>query len=152
MLTGESWPRSKAPGRHGARRVDQSRKSADRARDGGRRGTRLAALARLVERAASERPRMALLADRVAGWFVAALLGVAAATGLLWWQIDPSRALAVTFAVLVVCCPCALSLATPAALAAAAGALGAAAFWSCAAMRWRRWRASPTWCSTRPAR
>ena len=53
-----------------------------------------------------------------------ALLGIAVATAIAWWQLDPARALAVTFAVLVVSCPCALSLATPAALAAAAGALG----------------------------
>src|SRR5208283_5381689 len=57
-------------------------------------------------------------------WFVAALLALAAVTGLVWWQLEPTRALAVTFSVLVVSCPCALSLATPAALSAAAGALG----------------------------
>src|SRR5206468_9628061 len=63
-------------------------------------------------------------ADGVAAWFVGALLVVAAGTALAWWQIDASRALMVTFAVLVVSCPCAMSLATPAALATAAGALG----------------------------
>jgi Cu2+-exporting ATPase len=78
---------------------------------------------RLVERAASERPRVARVADRVATWFVGTLLVLAAIVAVVWWLHDPSRALAVTFAVLVVSCPCALSLATPAALAAAAGAL-----------------------------
>jgi Cu2+-exporting ATPase len=86
--------------------------------------TRLASIERLVERAGSERPRIARIADRVARWFVAALLLIAAATAIAWWQLDPARALAVTFAVLVISCPCALSLATPAALAAATGALG----------------------------
>ena len=85
--------------------------------------TRLAAVLRLVERAASERPRLARVADRIATWFVGALLALAAIVAIAWSQHDPARVLAVTFAVLVVSCPCALSLATPAALAAAAGAL-----------------------------
>jgi Cu2+-exporting ATPase len=86
--------------------------------------TRLAAIERLSERVAGERPRVARTADRIAGWFVGALLVLAAVTALVWWQIDASRVLPVTFALLAVSCPCALSLATPAALAAAAGALG----------------------------
>ncbi len=123
VLTGESRPRTKAPGdavlagsivRDGALVVRVTAAGA---------ATRLAAVERLAERAAGERPRIARVADRVAAWFVAALLVLAAITALVWWQLDPSRALAVTFAVLVVSCPCALSLATPAALAAAAGAL-----------------------------
>ena len=85
--------------------------------------TRLAAIERLSERAASERPRVARAADRIAAWFVATLLLLAAGTAVAWWQIDSARVLAVTFAVLVVSCPCALSLATPAAFAAATGAL-----------------------------
>jgi Cu2+-exporting ATPase len=78
----------------------------------------------MVERAATARPRNPRLADRAAGWFVAVLLAIAATTALVWAELDASRVLLVTFAVLVVSCPCALSLATPAALAAAAGALG----------------------------
>ncbi|AQV94576.1 copper-translocating P-type ATPase [Cupriavidus necator] len=87
-------------------------------------GTRLAEIVTVLDRALAEKPRLATLADRVAGWFVATLLVLAALTGLVWgvW-IDPSRALLVTIAVLVVSCPCALSLATPAALAAAGAAL-----------------------------
>jgi Cu2+-exporting ATPase len=87
-------------------------------------GTTLAAIARLVDRAADARPRSVASAERVAAWFVAVLLAVAAGAALFWLQHDPSRALAVTFAVLVVSCPCALSLATPAAVAVAGGALG----------------------------
>ncbi len=86
-------------------------------------GTRLAEIVALLERALADKPRLAVIADRVAAWFVAALLLIAAAVGLLWWTIVPERALMVTVAVLVVSCPCALSLATPAALAAAGAAL-----------------------------
>ena len=71
----------------------------------------------------TDKPRMAELADRVAGRFVAVLLGWALLTAIAWWWIDPTRMFAVTVAVLVVSCPCALSLATPSALAAASGAL-----------------------------
>ncbi len=123
ILTGEAQPRAKTPGdavlagsvvRDGALVVRVSAAGET---------TRLAAIERLAERAANERPRIARLADRIAGWFVGTLLALAALTAAIWWQVDPSRVLAVTFAVLVVSCPCALSLATPAALAAAAGAL-----------------------------
>ena len=85
--------------------------------------TRLAAILRLAERAAAERPRLARVADAVAKYFVAALLLIAGVVALVWSVIDPSHALAVTVAVLVVSCPCALSLATPAALGAVSGRL-----------------------------
>ena len=124
VLTGESRPRTKEVGDPVlAGSINRESPLIVRVAASGE-ATRLAGIARMVERAASERPRAARLADRVAAWFVAALLTVAAVAGLAWLQFDPSRALAVTFAVLVVSCPCALSLATPAALAVAAGALG----------------------------
>ncbi len=88
-------------------------------------GTRLAAIQRLMERAAAEKPRLVELADRVAGRFIVALIVLAVFTALAWWWIDPSRALWVFVAVLVVSCPCALSLATPAAMTVATGALAA---------------------------
>ncbi|MBI5790850.1 MAG: heavy metal translocating P-type ATPase [Rhodocyclales bacterium] len=87
--------------------------------------TRVAAIQRLMERAAAEKPRLVEMADRVAGRFIVALLLLAVATALAWWWLDPSRALWVFVAVLVVSCPCALSLATPAALTVATGALAA---------------------------
>jgi Cu2+-exporting ATPase len=58
--------------------------------------------------------------------FVWVLLALAASTGLYWLNADPARALWVCVAVLVVSCPCALSLATPAALTVATGALARA--------------------------
>ena len=86
-------------------------------------GTRLAELARLVESAQAHRPALALGTERIAGWFVAGLL-LAAAVVYAWWRVhEPARAFEVVLALLVISCPCALSLAVPAALAAAHGAL-----------------------------
>ncbi|MCC7115795.1 MAG: heavy metal translocating P-type ATPase [Burkholderiales bacterium] len=124
MLTGESWPRSRRTGdRVLAGSATRDRPLVVRV-DAVGDATELAAVIRLVDRAASARPRVARLADRAASVFVAGLLAVAAATAAGWLVVDPSRALAVTFSLLVVSCPCALSLATPSALATAAGALG----------------------------
>ncbi|WIM05568.1 MAG: heavy metal translocating P-type ATPase [Candidatus Nitricoxidivorans perseverans] len=89
-------------------------------------GTRLATIQRLMEHASAEKPRMVEMADRIAARFVLALLVLAAGTGLFWWAVDPARALWVFVAVLVVSCPCALSLATPAALTVATGAMSRA--------------------------
>jgi len=88
--------------------------------------TVLAGIVRLLDRAAAEKPPLAALADRVAGQFVLGLLLVATCTALWWGVHDPARALWITVAVLVITCPCALSLATPAALAAAASGLARA--------------------------
>src|SRR5690554_781470 len=85
--------------------------------------TRLAAIRRLIERAAQERPAVATQADRVARVFIAALLGASVLTWGVWQFIDPSRALWIFVSVLVVACPCALSLATPTALTVATDAL-----------------------------
>jgi Cu2+-exporting ATPase len=79
----------------------------------------LAGLLKLVERAGSAKPQIAQWADRAASWFVAALLLFAAASFGFWCWHDAARAWPVAIAVLVVSCPCALSLATPSALAAA---------------------------------
>ncbi len=84
--------------------------------------TRLAAIRRLVERAAAEKPKLVEMADRIAARFVVALIALAVLTAGVWWFVDASRMLWVFVAVLVVSCPCALSLATPAALTVATGA------------------------------
>ena len=86
-------------------------------------GTRLSAIIQLMERAAAEKPRIVELADRVASRFVAVLLIVAALAALVWYWIAPDKALWIMVSVLVVTCPCALSLATPIALTVGAGAL-----------------------------
>jgi Cu2+-exporting ATPase len=85
--------------------------------------TVLAAIVRLLERAQTERPAIARLADRWASWFVGAVLLATAIVAGSWAAIDPSRAFETTLAVLVVTCPCALSLATPTAITAATAAL-----------------------------
>lgn len=85
--------------------------------------TRFAQTVALMAQAASQKPRLAQLADRVARPFLIGVLVAAMLAGLLWWPSGPGPALMVVVAVLIVTCPCALSLATPAALLAAAGTL-----------------------------
>ena len=85
--------------------------------------TVLSTILRLVERAQSEKPAIARLADRVASRFVVAILLLATAVASYWYFNDSSQWLSITISVLVVTCPCALSLATPAAITAATGSL-----------------------------
>lgn len=85
--------------------------------------TRLSAIVRLLERAQSEKPRLAEIADRVSQWFLLFILVSAAVVGFAWWEIDSSRAFWVVLALLVATCPCALALATPTALTTATGTL-----------------------------
>jgi Cu2+-exporting ATPase len=85
--------------------------------------SRVSQILRLVERALHERPSIGRAADRVAAWSVAGILVAAALAGGYWWLNDPARALPVVVAVLVVSCPCALSLAVPTALASATASL-----------------------------
>jgi Cu2+-exporting ATPase len=78
---------------------------------------------RQMERASSQKPRWALLADRVATAFVGIVIALAALGAVAWMLVDPSKALEVAVATLVVTCPCALSLATPVAVTACVNAL-----------------------------
>ncbi|MDR3054156.1 MAG: cadmium-translocating P-type ATPase [Zoogloeaceae bacterium] len=123
LLTGESHPVKKTPGdavTGGAVNVDSPLIVRV---DAVGEDTRLSAIIRLMERAAAEKPGLVVLADRVAQWFVLAVLVVAALTAAGWYWFAPSRALWITVSVLVVTCPCALALATPIALTVASGAL-----------------------------
>lgn len=85
--------------------------------------TQLSAIVRLLERAHEEKPQVARIADRLAGYFVAAVLLTAITVCISWWFIAPEHAFWITLSVLVVTCPCALSLATPTALTVATGTL-----------------------------
>ncbi len=123
LLTGESTPIPKRPGDalaagslnlSGPLTVRLTRAARD---------SRLQEIADLVEAASARKPRIAQIADRWAGPFLVAVLVLAALAWAVWHVIDPSRAIWVAASVLVVTCPCALSLATPTALLAAAGTL-----------------------------
>jgi Cu+-exporting ATPase len=119
MLTGESLPVDKAEGapvyagtlnHHGALAVRVARAGA---------ATALARIARAVEDAQGGKPPIARLADRVATYFVPAVLALAALTLIAWLAAGAGAGAAVErmVAVLVIACPCALGLATPAAVA-----------------------------------
>jgi Cu2+-exporting ATPase len=85
--------------------------------------TRIEAIVALMRDAMSQRPALARAADRWAGPFLWAVLLLAAGAAAVWSVIDPSRAVWVAVSVLIVTCPCALSLAAPSALLAATSAL-----------------------------
>jgi Cu2+-exporting ATPase len=85
--------------------------------------TRFAQIVRLMEDASLQKPRLALAADRIARPFLWGVLLAAALAAAWHWSEGPGVALMAACVVLVVTCPCALSLATPAAMLSAAGAL-----------------------------
>jgi Cu2+-exporting ATPase len=123
LLTGESRPQPRGEGEHvvagshnlmAAVLVKVERVGSD---------TQFSQIVSLMENASLQKPRLAQLADRVAKPFLWGVLVMAVFSAAYWWPSNPSHALMVAVAVLVVTCPCALSLATPAAMLAAAGAL-----------------------------
>ncbi|MDX1692996.1 MAG: heavy metal translocating P-type ATPase [Ketobacteraceae bacterium] len=83
----------------------------------------LYALRRLLDAAQSAKPGVTQLADRVAGYFVIGVLIIATVTYSSWYLLAPDQAFWITLSVLVVTCPCALSLATPAAITTATARL-----------------------------
>jgi Cu2+-exporting ATPase len=85
--------------------------------------TRFAQVVALMQSASASKPQVARLADALAKPFLLGVLLLAGLACAFWWRTDPEQALMVAVAVLVVTCPCALSLATPAAMLSAAGAL-----------------------------
>ncbi len=85
--------------------------------------TTVSALSRLLHRAQSDKPKLALFVDQLSAYFIGVVIGAAALAALFWGWFMPAMALPVAVAVLVVTCPCALSLATPTALTATTSVL-----------------------------
>ena len=122
MLTGESMPVEKAPGapviggtlnRTGMLRIKATRVGAD---------TALAQIIKLVEEAQASTAPVQRLADEVTRYFVPAVVGVAVLAFAGWWLAgDFPQGLLAFIAVLIIACPCALGIATPAALMVGVG-------------------------------
>jgi len=123
LLTGESAPVAKAAGSNlvgGSINLGAPVQMRVQ-RVGG--DTRLQAIVSMMRSAMSQRPASAALADRWAGPFLWAVLLLAAGAAAVWSVIDPSKAVWVAVSVLIVTCPCALSIAAPSTLVAAARGL-----------------------------
>ena len=118
LLTGESHPQHKGVGESVASgAVNTSQPVVLRVEKIAREST-LSALIRLIESAGQGKPTIAQWADRVTVWFVSLLLFFTLAVLVFWSVHDAARAWPIAIEILVVSCPCALSLATPSALAA----------------------------------
>lgn len=123
LLTGESRPLARALGSHVLAGSLNLTATVEVQVTGLGQQTQFGQMVKLMESASVSKPHMALLADRIAKPFLWGVL-IAAALAAAWgWQQSPAHALMVTVSVLIVTCPCALSLATPAAMLSAAGAL-----------------------------
>jgi Cu2+-exporting ATPase len=121
FLTGESRPLPVAPGAAvWAGTVNRRSPLHLRIEEAGE-ATRLGRILQEVEAGARRRAPVVRLADRLAGGFVAVVLLLALATGLVWMRLAPGRALDNAIALLIVTCPCALGLATPLAVTMAIG-------------------------------
>ncbi len=117
MLTGEPLPVEKGPGDTViAGTINRGGTFLYRATGIGR-DTVLARIIELVRQAQNSKPAIGRLVDRIAAWFVPAVLIVAVVTFLLWYNFGPEPKAAYLFAttmtVLIIACPCALGLATP---------------------------------------
>lgn len=122
MLTGESVPVEKKPGdeviggtlnKVGSFRFRASRIGAD---------TTLSQIIKMVEEAQASSSHIQRLADTVASYFVPAVIGTAIASAAVWiFTGNPTMALLSFVAVLIIACPCALGIATPAALMVGVG-------------------------------
>jgi P-type Cu2+ transporter len=119
LLTGESTPIARQPGDRLIGGTQNLESPLEMRVDAIGEATLLAGLGRLLERAQGGKSRVTELADRYAGWFIAAVLLLATTVLVHGLASGSDSALARTIAVLVATCPCALSLATPATVVAA---------------------------------
>jgi Cu2+-exporting ATPase len=125
LLSGESHPLEKRPGDRllgGSVNITQPLQMEVGAVGA---DTVMAEIQRTIERAQADKPPLARLADRVAARFISLVLLIVAAVGVYWWLHEPARWFEIALAVLIVSCPCALSLATPTALSATLGRMQA---------------------------
>jgi heavy metal translocating P-type ATPase len=117
MISGEPMPVEKVPGsKLKAGTLNQTGSFIMRAEQVGS-ATLLAQIVRMVSDAGRSRAPIQKLADRVAGWFVPAVIGCAILSFVIWSLVGPAPAMAhglvAAIAVLIIACPCALGLATP---------------------------------------
>jgi len=123
MITGESMPVEKHPGDKvvGATLNGQGSFVMRAERIGS--DTLLARIVQLVAAAQRTRAPIQGLADRVAAWFVPAVIALALVAAAVWglWGPEPRLALLVAVSVLIIACPCALGLATPMSITVATG-------------------------------
>jgi len=125
MITGESMPVEKSPGAPviGAT-INRTGAFKFRATKVGR-DTALAQIIRLVEEAQGSKAPIQRLADRVAAYFVPAVIAIAVVTAGVWYAFGPQPAATYALlnfvAVLIIACPCALGLATPTAIMVGTG-------------------------------
>jgi Cu+-exporting ATPase len=125
MLTGEPLPVDKGPGdRVVGATINQTGSVVVVAEKVGAQSL-LAQIVALVAQAQRSRAPLQRLADRVAAWFVPAVLLIAIVTFAAWWFMGPEPRLAYSLvnavAVLIIACPCALGLATPISIMVASG-------------------------------
>jgi Cu+-exporting ATPase len=115
MVTGESIPVKKYSGNEviGAT-INKTGSFKFRATRVGK-DTFLAQIVKLVQQAQGSKAPIQKLADRVTGWFVPAVIAIAIATFIVWYNVmgNVTMALITTVGVLIIACPCALGLATP---------------------------------------
>ncbi|WP_323750656.1 heavy metal translocating P-type ATPase [Marinobacter sp.] len=118
-LTGEYLPETRSPGDtvHAGTINGENPLDIRVTRAGAQ--TRLSGILRVLDRVQSEKPPVARMADRIAGKFVARVLILAPVIWIGWWLAGADNAFDITLSVLVVTCPCALSLATPTAITSA---------------------------------
>lgn len=118
-LTGEYLPETRVPGEvvHAGSINGENPLDVQVEKSGAQ--TRLSGILRILDRVQSEKPPMALMADRIAGKFVGRILILAPIVWIGWWLAGADNAFDITLSVLVVTCPCALSLATPTAITSA---------------------------------
>jgi len=118
-LTGEYLPETRNPGDevHAGSVNGENPIEVEVLRAGAQ--TRLSGILRILDRVQSEKPPVALMADRIAGVFVSRVLILAPLIWIGWWLAGADNAFDITLSVLVVTCPCALSLATPTAITSA---------------------------------